>query len=165
MNFDKFYKSEQINLLIFEEINEFKNDYENRVMYLSLQEAVVELKPKRQWLADTYSLLKHCDTSEFTDQHSYLSRWFCFTFAPLSTLVREIDFLILDETLPEPDIKYEDWANDALHLLRANWGKPENFQIKNFEAWALYDAEVKPLEHIKPIKGSCFEEAERIASN
>ena len=35
----------------------------------------------------------------------------------------------------------------------------------NFEAWALYDAEVKPLEHIKPIKGSCFEEAERIASN
>ena len=59
MNFDKFYKSEQINLLIFEEINEFKNDYENRVMYLSLQEAVVELKPKRQWLADTYSLLKH----------------------------------------------------------------------------------------------------------
>ena len=54
MNFDKFYKSEQINLLIFEEINEFKNDYENRVMYLSLQEAVVELKPKRQWLADTY---------------------------------------------------------------------------------------------------------------
>jgi len=165
MNFDKFYKTEKIDLLIFDEINEFKNDYENRVNYLSLQEAVVELKPKRQWLADTYYLLKHCDTSEYNDHQSYLSRWFCFTFAPLSTLIREIDFLILDERLPEPDIKYDEWANDALHLLRANWGKPENFQIKNFEAWALYDAEVKPLEHIKPVKGSCFEEAERIATN
>ena len=165
MNFDKFYKTEKIDLLIFDEISKFKNDYETRVKYLSLQEAVVQLKPKRQWLADTYYLLKHCDTSEYNDNHFYLSRWFCFTFAPLSTLVREIDFFILDETLPEPDIKYEDWINDALHLLRKNWGKPENFQIKNFEAWALYDAEEKPLKNLKPVKGSCFEEAERIASN
>ena len=165
MNFDRFYKTEKIDLLIFDEISKFKNDYDNRVKFLTLQEAVVELKPKRKWLGDTYKLLKHCDTSEYKDKHSYLSRWFCFTFAPLSTLVREIDFLIQDERLPEPDIKYDDWANDALHLLRGNWGKPENFQYKNLEPWALYDAEVKPLKNLKPVKGSCFEEAERIASN
>ena len=61
MNFHHYQNFNPIDLLIeertFQEIRELKKDYDTRLKTLSLVDGVKELKPQRDWIKKTYSLL------------------------------------------------------------------------------------------------------------
>ena len=165
MNFSYFQNFNPIDLLIeertFNDIRELKKDYDTRLKSLSLDDGVKELKPRREWLKKTYSFLVRLnleDTSYFNDNQIYHAKWFKEVFHPLGRLVREIDFSIMDDDMPDPVISVDQWCNDALVLLRANWNKPDNFQMLNGEPRRLSELCVKaPV-----IIGSCYNEANNI---
>jgi len=165
MKFHHFQNYNPIDLLIeertFQEIRNLKKDYDTRLKTLSLIDGVKELKPHRDWIKKTYSLLVRLnfqDNSYFNDNQIYHATWFKDTFHPLGRLVREIDYSILDDDIPVPIISIDVWCNDALFILRSNWGKPENFQILNDIPVSVNELGTKPA----PIIGSCFDEANQI---
>ena len=136
MNFHHYQNFNPIDLLIeertFQEIRELKKDYDTRLKTLSLVDGVKELKPQRDWIKKTYSILVRLnfqDNNYFNDNQIYHATWFKDTFHPLGRLVREIDYSILDDDIPDPVISIDKWCNDALYLLRANWGETDNFKI------------------------------------
>ena len=168
MLFNHFQNFNPIDLLIeertFNDIRKLKKDYDARLKNLALHEGVEELKPKRDWLKKTYSLLVRLNLENnkyFNDNQIYHAKWFIEVFNPLNRLVREIDFAILDDEFPDPIIPIDTWCNDALFLLRANWGKPENFQVFNSDPIRLSEIGIKPAQ----IKGSCFDQANQIYNN
>ena len=166
MKFSNFQNFNPIDLLIeertFKEISNLKIDYDTRLKSLSLEEGIEILKPKRDWLKHTYSLCTRTNTEKYyNDKQVYLINWFKDVFNPLGRLVREIDYAILDDDIPSPVISIDKWCNDALFILRSNWGKPDNFQILNLEPISVNELGTKPA----PIKGSCFSEANQIYNN
>ena len=168
MNFHHYQNFNPIDLLIeertFQEIRKLKSDYDTRLKTLSLNDGVKELKPQRDWIKKTYSLLVRLnleDNSYFNDNQIYHATWFKDTFHPLGRLVREIDYSILDDDIPDPVISIDKWCNDALYLLRSNWGETDNFKILNGDPVKLSELGTAP----KQVIGKCYDQANQIYNN
>ena len=168
MNFHHYQNFNPIDLLIeertFQEIRKLKKEYDTRLKTLSLVDGVKELKPQRDWIKKTYSLLVRLnfqDNSYFNDNQIYHATWFKDTFHPLGRLVREIDYSILDDDIPDPVISLDQWCNDALYLLRTNWGETDNFKILNGDPVKVSELGTTP----KQVIGKCYDQANQIYNN
>ena len=170
MKNNNFQNYDPIDLLIeertFQEIRKFKKEYDTRLKTLSLKDGVKELRPKKDWIKNTYSVLSRYytdDKSLFNDNQIYHANWFRDTFHPLGRLVRELDYSFVDDLIPDPIVSIDQWCNDALYLLRSNWGESNNFKILNGDP-----VDVSKLGNFstpKQVIGKCYDQANQIYNN